>query len=42
MANSADSIEIIPTGGPLGAEVRGVDFTQPVDAAIATARKYPC
>jgi taurine dioxygenase len=37
MANSADSIEIIPTGGPLGAEVRGVDFAQPVDAATVAA-----
>ena len=37
MANSVDRIEIVPTGGPLGAEVRGVDFTQPVDAAFAQA-----
>ncbi len=37
MANSADKLEIVRTGGPLGAEVRGVDFGQPVDAETAAA-----
>jgi len=37
MTNSADRLEIIPTGGPLGAEIRGVDFALPVDSATAAA-----
>ena len=37
MANTADALIFTPTGGPLGAEVRGVDFSQPVDAETAAA-----
>jgi taurine dioxygenase len=37
MANSTDKLEIIPTGGPLGAEVRGVDFALPVGPRLAAA-----
>jgi taurine dioxygenase len=37
MVNSANDIKITPTDGPLGAEVRGVDFSAPVDDATAAA-----
>lgn len=37
MANSADKLEVIPTGGPLGAEIRGVDFALPVEPRLAAA-----
>ena len=37
MTNSADSLEIIPTGGPLGAEIRGVDFALPAGPGLAAA-----
>jgi taurine dioxygenase len=32
-AQSVDAIQVIPSGRPVGAEVRGVDFSKPVDAA---------
>jgi taurine dioxygenase len=31
------SIEIVPTGGPVGAEIRGVDLSRPLDEATFTA-----
>lgn len=37
MANSVDTIEVVPTGGPLGAEVRGIDFAQPLAAGVTQA-----
>ncbi len=37
MTNSVEKLEIVPTGGPLGAEIRGVDFALPVDAPLAAA-----
>ena len=37
MINTVENLSVIPTGGPLGAEVRGVDFAQPVDAETAAA-----
>ena len=37
MSNSVEKLEIIPTGGPLGAEVRGIDFSLPVDVKTAAA-----
>jgi taurine dioxygenase len=37
MNNDVGKLEVISTGGPLGAEVRGIDFAQPVDAAMARA-----
>jgi len=37
MVNSPDKLEVIPTGAALGAEVRGIDFSQPVDAETAQA-----
>ena len=37
MSNSAERLELIPTGGPLGAEVRGIEFSQPVDSDTAAA-----
>jgi len=37
MTNSVENLEIIPTGGPLGAQIRGVDFALPVDACLAAA-----
>jgi taurine dioxygenase len=30
MSNTLESMEIVPTGGPVGAEVRGIDLSQPV------------
>ena len=35
MSVGIEKLAIIPTGGPLGAEVRGVDFSRPVDAEMA-------
>jgi taurine dioxygenase len=35
--NTIEDFEIIPTGGPLGAEVRGVDFSQPVGPRASAA-----
>lgn len=35
MSNSPEKLEIVSTGGPLGAEVRGIDFSLPVDADTA-------
>ena len=32
-----NSLEIVPVGSTLGAEIRGVDFTRPVDRAMAGA-----
>jgi len=37
MSISVEKLTVIPTGGPLGAEVRGVDFSQPVDVATVAA-----
>jgi taurine dioxygenase len=37
MTNLAENIKITPTGGPLGAEVSGIDFSAPVDNSTATA-----
>ncbi len=37
MENKVETFEVRPTGGPLGAEIRGVDFSCPVDAAMAQA-----
>lgn len=37
MANDVGKLEIVPTGGPLGAEVRGIDFSEPADSAVAAA-----
>ena len=37
MAKAADTLTIIPTSGPLGAEIRGVDFSAPVDDSTAAA-----
>lgn len=37
MANRADALKVLPTGGPVGAEIEGVDFAQPVDAELAAA-----
>src|SRR5579863_1696203 len=34
---TSDSIEIIPRGPTIGAEIRGVDFSRPVDPTIAAA-----
>jgi taurine dioxygenase len=35
--NTVDDFEVIPTGGPVGAEVRGVDFSQPVGSRAIAA-----
>ena len=35
--NTIDDFDIIPTDGPLGAEVRGVDFSQPVGPRASAA-----
>ena len=35
--NALASLEVIPSGGPLGAEVRGVDFSQPVPEDVKDA-----
>ncbi len=37
MTNAIGELEIIPSGDPLGAEVRGVDFARPVGAELAVA-----
>jgi taurine dioxygenase len=37
MENNAETLEVVPTGGPLGAEVRGVDFAQPIRLELAAA-----
>ena len=37
MVNSVEQFKIIPTGGPLGAEIRGVDFALPVGPRLAAA-----
>ncbi|NKB55291.1 MAG: TauD/TfdA family dioxygenase [Alphaproteobacteria bacterium] len=37
MSNTADKLEVVPTGGPLGAEIRGINFAQPVDDETAAA-----
>ncbi len=37
MSNRVEKLTVIPTGGALGAEVRGVDFNLPVDAEVAAA-----
>ena len=36
--NTLEAIEVIPTGKALGAEVRGIDFAQPVPEAVAEPR----
>ena len=32
--NSVESIEVVPTGTPVGAEIRGLDLRQPVSDAV--------
>ena len=35
--NSLDNLEVAPTGGALGAEIRGVDLAQPMPDEVADA-----
>ena len=35
--NSLDALEIIPTAAAVGAEIRGVDFTQAIPDDVANA-----
>jgi taurine dioxygenase len=35
--NSLGALEVVPTGRPVGAEMRGVDLSQPVPAELAAA-----
>ena len=35
--NSLDSLEVAPTGGALGAEIRGVDLAQPMPEEVKEA-----
>ena len=37
--NSLDGFQAVPTGGALGAEIRGVDFTQPLPGETAQAMR---
>ena len=35
--NSIDDFEVIPSGAALAAEIRGIDFSQPVSEAVKEA-----
>jgi len=35
--NTLDALQVVPTGRPCGAEIRGVDLTQPVPSDLAAA-----
>ena len=35
--NSLDSLEVVPTGSALGAEIRGVDLAQPMPEEVKEA-----
>jgi taurine dioxygenase len=39
MVNTIEDIKVIPTGAPLGAEVRGIDFAKEVPAEVADQLK---
>ena len=42
MSVGIEKLAIIPTEGPLGAEVQGVDFSRPIDAEMAARLNLAC